>query len=370
MSGCEKFQDIAQRSVDNNASDEELSLLHEHLKNCSSCAEDLAFNLSIKNTLRSLPKIEVSDNFLMSLNEKLDFEDKIKKEAVAIRKKSFYGTWKKYSALTACLVLAVLLKIDVWNVTDIPENNHETLQQLEEIIVSEQISEPEERVIATLVEEQTETQVVEILEVKKETPKKVTEVKKSPEKQNTVAPAKTEAQPIMTEEEPQNEEKIYIVKAETPHSMVEMPGYMDNKDNIVVIDPPKRERVKFDDYEMIVTDELLEAFSLAEMPSNGVIVATPNAVSSVSNISITASTEVPVISNDAGSGSLVVSQNDREKVEKILSKYFSGKENQVFMLSSENYNSFIGELKNNGIEFHDYMIYTQKTNVAFELITS
>lgn len=392
MSDCKNFTDMTEKILNEECSEKEKNLFYEHLSECDSCKEDFEFTQSIQNTLRTLPKIEVPNDFLASLNDKLDFEDKIKREAPVIKRKKFFSSWKKYSALTACLLLAVLLKVDIWDVHNMTKTDNATVEIAETIEVSEITPEVE---IAPVIQEpvQTETIVDNTIasdalptvlqeEQKPETKeqKKTSKQASSSKKVQKSKPAKSyeavkpvEEAPILetAEEKPASKNKVLVMKASTPHSSVDIPAGPD--DDIVMVDRVVPKRVKFDDYKMVESEELLEAFAISEVSDKTVIVATPAAMDAVSNLSFDSADtrcEVPNVNHGAGGGSFFVSVDDQQIVASILRKYSSGENNQTFMLSSKNYASFISELQRQGIEYTDYMINTGKSNVAFKLMAA
>ncbi len=353
MSDCEFYRELIDKNLEGECSAEEMLLLNEHLKECPACKEEARFAFNVQNTLRSLPKMEAPDNFLMSLNEKIDCLDNTKPE---IKFNRVLTSWKKYSALTACLLLAVLVKINVWDIPDSAKINKAEIEETSNITVSQ--AEPEA------------TQEPEIIPVENKPVSEEVSVSVAPSKK----PMKTEdvikEEQIVSNPEKQ-ENKVYVVKAGTPHSKTKSPEYTSNSENVVVLDSaPKNQRVNLDDYKIMVTDEFLHSCYGDDIPSNKVIVATPTNVSSAKSVNIdTSSLNVSNTSNGAGSGSLLVSADDEKIVEQILSKYSVGAPNNTFMLSSENYNSFINELQSNGIKYRDYMIHSG-ANVAFQLIVS
>lgn len=363
MSDCEFYRELIEQNLSGECSEEEILLLNEHLKECPSCKEEAKFAFKIQNTLRSLPKIEAPDNFLMSLNEKLDLEDKLNAETPDIKFNRFVSSWKKYSALTACLLLAVLVKINIWNIPDSANTDEAAIDDVNNVTVSQIAPEASNEV-------QISPEIPEVAEeIISQTPVSFQNLIK----QEPPAPVKVQKQEVKAEPvQVQEENKVYVVKATTPHSHAKTPEYSNNTQNVVVLDSaPKNQRVNLDDYKIMVTDEFLQTCYVDEVPSNKVIVATPTNVSSAKNINVdTSSLKVPEANNGAGSGSLLVSSNDEEMVQDILKKYSLKTENNTFMLSSENYKSFIRELKICGIPYRDYMIHSQKTNVAFQLIVS
>ena len=361
MSDCEFYRELIELNLLGECSEEEMLLLNEHLKECPSCKEEARFAFNVQNTLRSLPKKEVPDNFLMSLNEKLDLEDEIKAKAPDIRYNRFVNSWKKYSALTACLLLAVLVKINVWDISNTPKTDDASIDDTHSVTVinpsSEEVTSDNIEVLEEALENNTQAPVL---------PPVVTEAPKPTSSPVvTKAPVKKEA-PVNTAKET---EPVYVVKAATPHSKAKTP---ENTENVVVLDStPKNQRVKLDDYKIMVTDEFLQTCYVDEIPSNKVIVATSGNVNSAKSVNVdTSSLNLPKTSNGAGSGSLLVSSSDEEIVQDILKKYSLKAENNTFMLSSENYKSFITELKVSGIYYRDYMIHSKNANVAFQLIVS
>lgn len=478
MSECEKIKRIIESVANGECSKADKALLDAHVLECSECREELSFVMGINETLHSLPKMEVPDDFLVSLNKRLDVEDKIKACASRRSKRKVFQSWQKYSALTACLLLAVLVQINVW---DLPvnndkndvvvqvedknepkknsgkpektkENKEKTVEETSEtdvaendnditdtVTVSNNDSEVEEKPTkenSTKKAPKTQSSSNKQTSENKKTGSKGTEQKKTEDvngevgtktnsqkkeaqqhnnvksesasiqsqtamsgvetnKQNTTDKAAettnvinqetnkqynavTSEKSVVVTTKPQKTENKEVVKVETeiaskPQSSdsKELPGYMDNKDNIIIV-PEGAKRVDFDDYEIVVTEEFLEAFSMAEMPSNNVIVASPAAMASIENISMDTNSACPVPETNygAGSGSLLVAASDVQKVQSILNKYSTGAQNQTFMLTSSNYNSFINELEGEGIEYHDYMIHAGKSNVAFTLIAS
>lgn len=359
MSDCEFYRELIEQNLLDECSEEEMLILNEHLKECVSCKEEAKFAFNVQNTLRSLPKAQVPDNFLMSLNEKLDLEDSIKTRTPDIRYNRFVNSWKKYSALTACLLLAVLVKINVWNIPDVVKTDDASIDEPNKVTILEASPEvlPEEVLENTPVVAEQNTTVVPAPVVK--------ETVKNPVSENTAQA------PISSPVSEKESGKVYVVKASTPHSVTKTPEYIDNTTNVVVLDSSKENRINLDDYKIVVNDKFLETCYVDDVPQNKVIIATPTNINSAKSIPVdTSSLKVPEASNGAGSGSLLVSASDEQAVQEILSKYSLGTRNKTFMLSSENYNSFINELQVNGIKYRDYMIHSGKSNVAFQLIVS
>ena len=75
MSDCEKFKIIIEAVANNECSEDDRALLDAHVAECKDCKDELDFVMSINKTLQTLPKMEVPDDFLVSLNKRLDVED-------------------------------------------------------------------------------------------------------------------------------------------------------------------------------------------------------------------------------------------------------------------------------------------------------
>ena len=105
---CEEFA----RMLDNydNLTDEERVRMDIHADTCSHCKKELELMRSIIQATKTLPKISVPDDFLAKLNARIDEEE------VKEYKKNRYGfvthfreNWQRYSAVAACMVLAVVI---------------------------------------------------------------------------------------------------------------------------------------------------------------------------------------------------------------------------------------------------------------------
>ncbi|MCD8391375.1 MAG: hypothetical protein LUD03_06010 [Firmicutes bacterium] len=113
---CDKFS----KMLDNyeNLTEDEKSAMLAHSRECEKCEQELNFMLSVKNTLRTLPKIEVPADFIDKLNERIDRE-----EAVMTRRESFSrhmkNNWQRYSAFAASLALAAVIGVNGKSMIDI-----------------------------------------------------------------------------------------------------------------------------------------------------------------------------------------------------------------------------------------------------------
>ena len=100
---CDMFLNM----LDNydNLSELEKEQLSNHAKECESCRRELEFLESVIATTKTLPKLEVGEDFLKDLNLRIDKEDiKLNRHT-----RHFKRNWQKYSAVAASLVLVAVI---------------------------------------------------------------------------------------------------------------------------------------------------------------------------------------------------------------------------------------------------------------------
>lgn len=99
---CEKFA----KMLDNyeNLSDFDKAQLEDHAKVCPECKRELEFFNSVISITKTLPRIDVPDNFLDTLNARIDKESKPQSIVLHLRTNA-----RRYFAAAACLMLAVVI---------------------------------------------------------------------------------------------------------------------------------------------------------------------------------------------------------------------------------------------------------------------
>lgn len=106
---CDEFS----KMLDNyeNLTENERADMYAHSEECAKCKKELDFMLSVKNALRTLPKLEVPSDFIDKLNERIDRE-----EAVVTRRdklmRHIKTNGRRYSAIAASLVLAAVIGVN------------------------------------------------------------------------------------------------------------------------------------------------------------------------------------------------------------------------------------------------------------------
>lgn len=100
MYNCEDILDKTDDYLDGNLSDFECADFENHLKNCENCKKSVDFARELNNVMHSMPSIEPPKDLLENLHKEIGKSKKI----------SFYKKWQPYSALAACIMLAVVIK--------------------------------------------------------------------------------------------------------------------------------------------------------------------------------------------------------------------------------------------------------------------
>ncbi|MDY3031504.1 MAG: hypothetical protein SOS24_07075 [Clostridia bacterium] len=87
-----------------------------HAEECDICAKRLADYMAMQNNLRALPKLTAPEDFLSSLNKRID-DEKIKQERPNLAK-SFRMYGYRYGAAAACVVLAAAIGAGLPDIID------------------------------------------------------------------------------------------------------------------------------------------------------------------------------------------------------------------------------------------------------------
>lgn len=401
---CEQFLSMLDRYVNNECDESEKALMQEHADACASCADELSFSLGIKAALSSMPKLDAPDSFISDLNKKIDAQIIPNKKRF-----DFSHIYKASSAAAACIVFAVILGTDVG---ELPQNTEPVISETVNVsdFTKKEIPEVTPPQVSSQFQQESSVPSSEapndyVIPPATSAPQRVYVPQSSTvstKKNNTPSPAPVSTQsaskkvdietiarvadnePVSyTPEQTVNEavieqpvptavpDKVVVVNPTTPHSKVELPVYMDDKDSIIVAPSVKKNsEIKFEDFELYETEKLLEAFSLAELPSNKAIVATPTALSAVTGLGEVDERNITIVDNGAIGGSFFISSTDEEKVFDILNKYISVENDKYYLLTSKNYNAFIKELDEEGISYRDYMIPEKSSSVSFKIIVS
>lgn len=104
---CKDFMEC----IDNLDNLDEITRLemNRHAKDCKSCSDELDFVLSVRETMRSLPKIEPPADFMDKLNIRLDMEERRKRNIVRRAVRNINYNRSRYAAVAACFALVAVL---------------------------------------------------------------------------------------------------------------------------------------------------------------------------------------------------------------------------------------------------------------------
>lgn len=112
---CENFEKNLDSFED--LTDDEIAEMNIHASECERCAKEMDFMRSVRETLKSLPEIEVPADFMASLNARLDAEERriglVSRVALGARR-----NWKQYTAAAACLALVAVITANGKLLTD------------------------------------------------------------------------------------------------------------------------------------------------------------------------------------------------------------------------------------------------------------
>lgn len=116
---CEKANELMSLYIDAELDIQEINELETHIKNCSSCQSELNHLLYIVDNLKSMPQLELPNNFHDELinNIKINFPDYIGDKKINKKydsKKSILKNWKIMSgaAVAACFIIFIS---SMWN---------------------------------------------------------------------------------------------------------------------------------------------------------------------------------------------------------------------------------------------------------------
>ncbi len=104
---CELFK----KYIDNyeNLTEDEKLEMTMHAAECKGCGRELDFMLSIIETSKSLPKIELSSDFIEKLNVRIDAEERKKLSMISRIASNMYKNRRQYSVAAACLALVAII---------------------------------------------------------------------------------------------------------------------------------------------------------------------------------------------------------------------------------------------------------------------
>ena len=373
---CDEFQSL----LDNyeSLSDEEKLNMTLHTAECAECRADLDFMLSIINVTKNLPPVKASDNFISELNKKIDIEEMKQKHKITLIRRAVTD-WKRYGAVAACLLLAVVVGFNSNSlISDMSHSDNGII--IEEVVTSTStpVSTPEiivPQVTMYPVENVTpETQKTEIKanktvtkpsikpEAQKNTPKP--QITSKPEVNVNVAvqtqkpevkptdipvqtPSATEATVVVSDQ---------IVEAtEAPYTL-HREGYRVSEDPAVQVASVEVESENniAREYSVAGTKEQLALGVYTPLDRNG------NPTDYDVNTG-------GVIADSPTVDSILVSSEDEAVVRDLISRYITGNYGMYYMSTEDKLNRFFEELDKAGISYEKFL-HSSTNKISFKLV--
>lgn len=316
-------------------SESEMKLFMEHIKSCEKCKAEYELACQVKNAMHGMNNITPPADFSKLVNERLDKEISKPKARTFIK-----AGYRKYSAVAACLVLVAVLGAEKVDFTKAPVIDSSTVK--EESLQPEIVAE-ETPVMTEAVSEAASTIYSPTAK-----PAKAKPAAYAPK--TTYAPAST---PVATKTpvipEHLNPEKQTVL-ASSVEKTYEISG-------VSLEEVPVKKR------------NLEEEFALLENTKTGVIVANPATMSSLDGVEVKIK-KSNTADYGVGSGSLFISAKDKEIVDKLITKYISVEDNSCYFFTGDNFDSFIEELKNQGIDYKEILVSEKGNNVAIKVVVA
>ena len=310
--------------------------LKEHAASCEECRMEYELFMSMLDATRTFPPIKVDDDFLTSLNARID------KEVVAAPvHKTVWEHLKlnvhRYSAVAACVALIAVIGV---NSTDFIEKLTNPYQEyIEPATVVESIEDE--------TEQGTETDASTAEPTPSATPAQSEQPTASPKATATATPKPATATPKATAApratatpKPTQTQKPSVVFEQTPANSPEPTPVPEVSATPATTSEPYT--VEPGQYVLPASADPKEGRSIQGQGYS--------------------------ISNTANY--LKVSQADSEKVRHIVSRYSQDAQDGVYLMTEESMESILQILAQEGIEFDDSITTAADGNVAFKLIIS
>lgn len=100
MYNCDEIFDKTDDYFEGNLTDYECAAFEYHLKICENCRKNVEFARNLEDVMHSMPSPQPSGDLLEKLHNQIGEKKKV----------SIYRKWQPYTALAACIVLAVVIK--------------------------------------------------------------------------------------------------------------------------------------------------------------------------------------------------------------------------------------------------------------------
>ena len=343
-------------------SESEMKLFMEHIKSCEKCKAEYELACQVKNAMHGMNNITPPADFSKLVNERLDKELSKPKARTFIK-----AGYRKYSAVAACLVLAAVLGAENMDFTNAPVIDSSTVsnENLQSVVeTEEQIpSITPESVSGAASTTQAPTVEPAKVYVKKDTYAPVTtpDVKISP-----IAPVASAVTIPTVTTAPVVVEPPVATKAPV------IPEHLNPENQTVLASSVEKtyeiSGVSLDEVP-VKKRNLEEEFALLETTKTGVIVANPATMSSLDGVEIKIK-KSNTADYGVGSGSIFIAAKDKEIVDELITKYISVEDNSCYFFTGDNFDNFIQELDDQGVDYKEKLVSEKGNNVAIKVVVS
>lgn len=343
-----------------NLTDKEKSDMDNHASECELCATELTEYIDMLSALRSLPKLETPDDFIDSLNAKLDIIDAEKK----------FGIWKylktyscRYGAVAACLALVAVIGFNNNSLIDTMLRNANSVE--DEYVVISEIEEyevdstavpsasPKDNISVPTQQPATVTQKPAGLETQKPSATAVPQTRNT----NNISTSKETVHNVSTPTLSPTKEQM--PKDNTSVTATAPPADTESKNESTASVPVVASNmVPEDDSNQPAVDENNlnpDEYSLPDMPDTRSIDDNETVVSSYSNIN---------------QNSIEVSLENADKAREIIAEYSVANDGEYYSINSDQLEELLQAMNSAGVDYDENCTYQESDTVTFRLIIS
>lgn len=362
---CEDFG----RYLDNyeSLSDQEKTEMNDHAAMCEQCQQELDFFLSMLSTVKTLPKIEPPADFMASLNDRLDAEDK--KAAPQRIVYHVRRNWKQYVTLAACFALVAVITANRGILFDRIEGNEdgviteETVSDgdntapngtTEETVVpaeQENIPQAETNVTAETAAAEPVPQTIAVAAVQRtpRTPASSSRPASSSSSNNSAPGTTVTVQTETPATETASAAEQPVIRSEGDDYGIALRG------TISSIAPSETAYMPYDLTVEEVSASLRanEIISKYSMSDGGERIALGRYYSIDKNGKPIMTDE---INTPVAIGSLKISSSDAEKAMDVLSQYPHDESGDLYTTDTENFSKILSDLSDEGVTYTDHTL--------------
>lgn len=381
MIECERFAALTDSYLDGSISASDKAILEAHMSVCDRCKSDLEFTKGLYNTLHTLPKLDVPEDFLACLNKRIDEEEAARPAPLA---KRILRSRRAYSAAAAGLALALIIGSNPWEL--IRDTDVDDIEFKDTVIAgigtpapSPAAAEPESTAESIPAPETTpQPTAAPVAAVVPETTPKPAEIRTTPSVKSS-QPAKT---PVKAPEAVSSSPSAQPAFAQAPAEVQSA----DASSAIDTTAVPANNEIAIPSHSYTISEEsdaknaakiesrgkLQESYALVESVDN--MVFSPDVAQKLAaneNIIVNDAVYIQAIQGDTNalSSSVMVSRDDMDAVNKALSVFNFRCDDKCYYMTVTELNQFLNTLDNLGVPYRHNAVNENK-QVVLKLITT